>query len=155
MANVYTRNEVARHNKEEDLWLVMHGGVYDLTDFVKNHPGGEEVLINLAGQDGTVCFNDIGHSGEAISLKETFKIGEIENDNNAMATISSSDPIQGTTIKENSNFKSIATTGTATITTDDDNWEYQEVKEKDNKKLSIMVAAGVLIYAILLYYYFF
>ncbi|KAL2729121.1 cytochrome b5-like [Vespula maculifrons] len=141
MANVYTRDEVARHNKEEDLWLVMHGGVYDLTDFVKKHPGGEEVLINLAGQDGTVCFNDIGHSGEAIFLKETFKIGEIVNDNNATTTSSTSDPIQAT--------------AKATITTDDDNWEYQEVKEEKNRTLSFAVAAGVLIYAILLYYYFF
>lgn len=108
MEKIYTRNEVERHNKEEDLWLVIHGGVYDLTDFVKKHPGGEEVLINLAGQNGTVCFDDIGHSREAILLKETFKIGEIVNDDNATNTILTSDPIQGSIIKENSNFKSIS-----------------------------------------------
>ncbi|XP_035733269.1 cytochrome b5-like [Vespa mandarinia] len=141
MANVYTRIEVERHNKKEDLWLVIHGGVYDLTDFVKKHPGGEEVLINLAGQDGTVCFDDIGHSGEAILLKETFKIGQIVNNDNATTTISTSDPIQAMT--------------KPTIV-DDGNWEYQEVKkEENNKTISIVVAAGILIYGILFYYYVF
>lgn len=62
MTQQYTVEEVKRHNEAGNLWLVLHGNVYDLTQFLKEHPGGEEVLINLGGQDGTHCFEDIGHS---------------------------------------------------------------------------------------------
>ena len=39
----YTAAEVAQHNKVEDLWLIIHGRVYDVTKFVDEHPGGGEV----------------------------------------------------------------------------------------------------------------
>lgn len=80
MTDVYTIDEVARHNHAQDLWLVMHGEVYDITKFLTEHPGGEEVLLQLAGQDATECFDSVGHSEEAINLRKNFKIGELLND---------------------------------------------------------------------------
>jgi cytochrome b involved in lipid metabolism len=62
MSQKYTAEEIKSHNNSDDLWIVLHGKVYDLTKFLKEHPGGEEVLLNLAGKDGTTCFDDIGHS---------------------------------------------------------------------------------------------
>lgn len=79
MTNIYTAEEIARHNREEDLWIVMNRKVYDLTKFLKEHPGGEEVLVELAGQDGTQCFDNIGHSTEATLLRDSFQIGEISD----------------------------------------------------------------------------
>ena len=35
----YSLAEVARHNRPSDLWLVIDGDVYDLTDFAEMHPG--------------------------------------------------------------------------------------------------------------------
>lgn len=78
--DIYTADEVARHNNSQDLWLVIHGVVYDITKFFKEHPGGEEVLLEVAGQDATKCFDAIGHSLEAINLREHFKIGELAVD---------------------------------------------------------------------------
>lgn len=77
MTDIYTADEVARHNHEGDLWIAIHDKVYDLTSFYKEHPGGEEVLLALAGGDGTECFDSIGHSQEAILLREKFLIGEL------------------------------------------------------------------------------
>lgn len=78
MSKIYTAEEIARHNHNEDLWLVIHGSVYNLTKFYKEHPGGEEVLLQLAGKNGSKCFDSIGHSDEAIMLRDTFKIGELQ-----------------------------------------------------------------------------
>nr|XP_012232311.1 PREDICTED: LOW QUALITY PROTEIN: nitrate reductase [NADH] 3-like [Linepithema humile] len=77
MTDVYTADEVAHHDHEGDLWIVIHGKIYNLTSFLKEHPGGEEVLLALAGEDGTDCFDSIGHSQEALLLREKFYIGEL------------------------------------------------------------------------------
>jgi len=77
MNNIYTFDEIARHNNANDLWIVINDVVYDITAFYKEHPGGEEVLLKLAGQDATECFENVGHSYEAINLREKFKIGEV------------------------------------------------------------------------------
>lgn len=44
---------------------------------VLQHPGGEEVLMNLSGKDATQCFDEIGHSDEAKQLCESYKIGQL------------------------------------------------------------------------------
>ena len=58
----YTAEQVSSHNNAGDVWIALHGKVYDMSHFLKEHPGGEEVLLELAGKDGTKCFDDIGHS---------------------------------------------------------------------------------------------
>jgi cytochrome b involved in lipid metabolism len=42
--------------------MAIGGLVYDITKFLNEHPGGSEVIMEVAGQDGTEGFEDVGHS---------------------------------------------------------------------------------------------
>ncbi|CAG8715350.1 30299_t:CDS:2, partial [Racocetra persica] len=43
------------------------------------HPGGEEVLLDEAGQDATEAFEDVGHSEEALEILKGLEIGELKD----------------------------------------------------------------------------
>lgn len=73
--NEFTASEVAAHNKSSDIWMIIEGKVYDVTDFLQEHPGGEEVLQELAGQDATESFEDIGHSQDARDMLKNMLVG--------------------------------------------------------------------------------
>jgi len=73
-----TYAEVAEHNSRKDLYLVIHDKVYDTSGFVDEHPGGEEVLLDVAGQDATEAFEDVGHSDEARQVLEELLVGTIK-----------------------------------------------------------------------------
>ena len=47
---IFKMEEVQKHNTEEEPWVVIYGGVYDMTDFQLDHPGGPDVLQDIAGQ---------------------------------------------------------------------------------------------------------
>lgn len=40
----YTLEEVAKHDNEDDCWMVINGKVYDVTDYIDDHPGGDVIL---------------------------------------------------------------------------------------------------------------
>ena len=52
----YTLEEAAQHTDEDDCWVVVYDKVYDVTDFLYDHPGGPPVLLAIAGKDGTKEF---------------------------------------------------------------------------------------------------
>lgn len=52
-----TRDEVMKHNKVEDCWIVIDRVVYDVSRFLLVHPGGARVVMEYAGKDCTEAFN--------------------------------------------------------------------------------------------------
>lgn len=52
----FTWEEVQTHNKRTDSWVVLNGKVYNVTNFMKKHPGGARVLSTYGGQDATVLY---------------------------------------------------------------------------------------------------
>ncbi|KAF0884201.1 CYB5B protein, partial [Crocuta crocuta] len=73
----YRLEEVAKHNSMKEIWLVIHGRVYDVTRFLNEHPGGEEVLMEQAGADASESFEDVGHSSDAREMLKQYYIGDV------------------------------------------------------------------------------
>ncbi|XP_072452103.1 cytochrome b5 type B isoform X2 [Chiloscyllium punctatum] len=76
--NYITMEEVKTHNSSKSTWLVIHDKVYDVTKFLEEHPGGEEVLFEQAGGDATESFEDVGHSSDAREMLKQYFIGELD-----------------------------------------------------------------------------
>jgi len=73
----YTIAEVRAHNTKGEPWLTIHDKVYDVSKFLDEHPGGEEVLLEQAGRNATEHFEDVGHSSDARELMKQYYIGDI------------------------------------------------------------------------------
>mmetsp|Transcript_2055 Transcript_2055/g.4846 ORF Transcript_2055/g.4846 Transcript_2055/m.4846 type:complete len:134 (+) Transcript_2055:137-538(+) len=80
----YTSDEVSKHTGEEDCWMIIgnenNGGpkVYNITTYLDDHPGGAEVMLDLAGQNADEFFEDIGHSADARNELKKYLIGTYE-----------------------------------------------------------------------------
>lgn len=87
-AKAYTLSEVARHASKDDCWAIISDDVYDLTEYINRHPGGDEIL-RACGTDATTLFNSrqtqdgqwVGsgtpHSQAAMEQLAKLKIGTV------------------------------------------------------------------------------
>lgn len=66
---------VAKHKTRNDIWLSIHDKVYNVTEYMENHPGGEEVLMDRAGAIATEDFEDVGHSRDARKQLDKYELG--------------------------------------------------------------------------------
>lgn len=74
----FTMEEVKKHNKKTDAWIVINKKVYDITSWISRHPGGM-VIMKGVGKDATNLFNSIGHpSFVKQKLLPKYLIGEIK-----------------------------------------------------------------------------
>ena len=79
----YSASEVARHKSIDSLWVIHKDKVYDVTEFVKRHPGGEDVLLDNAGQNVSEIMSSIAphqHSSAAYQILQKYYIGELRKD---------------------------------------------------------------------------
>jgi cytochrome b involved in lipid metabolism len=53
----YTMAKVKENNSAASCWSVISGNVYNLTQWINSHPGGQSVIRGLCGVDGTSSFN--------------------------------------------------------------------------------------------------
>lgn len=79
---IFTLSQVAHHKSKTSCWFVIHGRVLDVTKFLEEHPGGDDVLLEAAGKDATKDFEDIGHSKAAQNFLLKYQVGVIQGYNN-------------------------------------------------------------------------
>ncbi|KAI3406567.1 CYB5 [Candida oxycetoniae] len=75
---VFDADEISKHTTHDDCWVVINGRVYNVSSYIDEHPGGEEVLLDVAGSDATEAFDDIGHSDEAHEILAKLFIGNLK-----------------------------------------------------------------------------
>jgi cytochrome b involved in lipid metabolism len=76
---VLTMEQVSMNASEESCWSVVDGSVYDLTEWINQHPGGASRIIQLCGTDGTSLFQG-QHGGAAApeSTLERYLLGPLQ-----------------------------------------------------------------------------
>lgn len=74
-----TRDELALHNKTNDLWIALHNQVFNLTLYLDYHPGGEKQLMKGAGKDATDLFNNYHPWVNYHNLIGKLQIGYLKN----------------------------------------------------------------------------
>ncbi|KZO98138.1 putative cytochrome b5 [Calocera viscosa TUFC12733] len=77
---VITIDELKEHSSKDSLYILIHGKVYDVTKFLDEHPGGDEVILAEKGTDATEAFEDVGHSDEARALLPDMLVGSFSGD---------------------------------------------------------------------------
>uniref|UniRef100_A0A667I0F2 Cytochrome b5 heme-binding domain-containing protein n=1 Tax=Lynx canadensis TaxID=61383 RepID=A0A667I0F2_LYNCA len=76
--NMYSWQEIQKHNQKADQWLVINRKVYDVTGWANKHPGGSRVLNHYAGEDATSQlvedFRELRRTLEAMNM---FKVNPV------------------------------------------------------------------------------
>ena len=84
-SKTFTREEVKKHNTEDSVWFIIDTVVYDVSEFLDAHPGGEAVLRQVAGTDATTAFYNL-HRHEVLQKYVDLAIGTIAGEKQSIVT---------------------------------------------------------------------
>lgn len=78
----FTLDEVSKHNKPNDAWVTFRNNVYDITEFINNHPGGS-IILKAIGKDLEDVWTDHNvlwhiNNPSVIKTLEKYKIGTLK-----------------------------------------------------------------------------
>lgn len=92
---VYTIEEVSQHNThEKGIWVTYKGQVYDITEFVANHPGGPTKIILAAGGalEPFWALYAVHNNQHVLDILEEYRIGSLVKDESSHQTLDIKDP---------------------------------------------------------------
>lgn len=92
---IISQEEVTRHRSLKDgVWVTYQGGVYDITEFVSMHPGGEKIMMAAGGAIEPFWSLYAVHNQEhVLEILSAYKVGELNaEDLKKQYTFKSSDP---------------------------------------------------------------
>lgn len=78
-----TSEELAKHVTEDDCWIVIDDEVWNVTEFMRVHPGGLQPLDCADGKDATALFRAVHPTYvynilSSSAFREKYYIGKIE-----------------------------------------------------------------------------
>ncbi|XP_072242830.1 fatty acid 2-hydroxylase isoform X1 [Leuresthes tenuis] len=81
----FTEREVARHRTKDSCWVLLGTRVYDVTAFLRMHPGGEALIRSRSGRDVSRAMEGPPHrhSQNARRWMEQYYIGELDRESHA------------------------------------------------------------------------
>ncbi len=59
----FSVSEVAKHSKATDCWYIVNSSVYNVTNYLYDHPGGASTMIPYCGQNATAYYKSISKHG--------------------------------------------------------------------------------------------
>uniref|UniRef100_H2ZCZ7 Sulfite oxidase n=1 Tax=Ciona savignyi TaxID=51511 RepID=H2ZCZ7_CIOSA len=76
---IFSSEEISKHNsKDNGIWVSYKDGVYDITDFVDLHPGGEKIMLASGGPiDAFWNMYAVHKTDEVLEILEQYKIGSL------------------------------------------------------------------------------
>ncbi|GLB36281.1 putative cytochrome b5 family protein [Lyophyllum shimeji] len=76
----WTLDEVAKHNSADSCWVIIKNKVYDVTEFLNEHPGGSGIILKYAGRDATRAYEPI-HPPDALdkNLPRSKHLGPLDS----------------------------------------------------------------------------
>jgi NAD(P)H-flavin reductase/predicted heme/steroid binding protein len=83
---IISHAELAKHTGDDDIWIAIHGKVYDVTTFLPLHPGSAELMRSYAGEEADLAF-DMSHTPDIIDayLSPEQNVGFLEGSEAARA----------------------------------------------------------------------
>ncbi|KAL4792894.1 cytochrome b5-like heme/steroid binding domain-containing protein [Aspergillus filifer] len=80
MSKTFTPADVASHNSpDKGLYIIVDSAVYDVTNFVDEHPGGAKILKRVAGKDASKQFWKYHNDGVLKKYSPKLKIGDVKD----------------------------------------------------------------------------
>lgn len=80
---IYTSEDVASHKSAHSCWVSRNGKVYNITAFLQDHPGGDDIVLKYAGGNVEDIMKDKlehDHSDAAYDMLEEYLIGRLGTD---------------------------------------------------------------------------
>lgn len=79
---IISRDEVSKHTTQDSrIWVTYKDGVYDITDFIVNHPGGMDKIMLAAGRAIDPfwrVYQQHINRGNAVKVLEDLRIGSLD-----------------------------------------------------------------------------
>lgn len=79
--NQYSLKEISKHTTSDSCWVIYQNKVYNVTEFIQDHPGGDDLILDYAGKDVTQVMKDVlehEHSDSAYDILNEYCIGTLE-----------------------------------------------------------------------------
>ncbi|MDQ2068824.1 cytochrome b5 domain-containing protein [Natronospira bacteriovora] len=77
-----TMEELAKHDNKDSCWKAIHGKVYDVTDYIPDHPTPPSIMYEWCGRESTEAYDTKGygrpHSKAADAMLKDMLVGRLK-----------------------------------------------------------------------------